>query len=95
VTGIRQDAYADAHRIPVEEAKPDKERGLYLHPELFGAPVEKSIAAARTPQSDESGEGGQNPHLARVNSVLFSRGGRGRRRTVETATLHWESQAFS
>ncbi len=27
VTGIRQDAWANAHRIPVEEDKPDKERG--------------------------------------------------------------------
>jgi hypothetical protein len=49
VTGIRQDAYANAHRIPVEEVKPDKERGMYLHPELFGAPEEKSITAARHP----------------------------------------------
>ena len=27
VTGIRQDAWANAHRIPVEEDKPTKERG--------------------------------------------------------------------
>ena len=47
VTGIRQDAYANAHRIPVEQSKPEKERGFYLHPELFSAPVEKSIAANR------------------------------------------------
>ena len=37
VTGIRQDAYADAHRIPVEEDKPPQEQGHYLHPELFAA----------------------------------------------------------
>jgi hypothetical protein len=49
VTGIRHDAFAEAHRIPVEQAKPDKERGYYLHPELFGAPAEKSIAAVRHP----------------------------------------------
>ncbi len=49
VTGIRQDAWANAHRIPVEQLKPEKERGLYLHPELFGASVENSIAAARHP----------------------------------------------
>ncbi len=49
VTGIRQDAWANAHRIPVEQVKSEKERGLYLHPELFGAPVEKSIGAARHP----------------------------------------------
>jgi hypothetical protein len=40
VTGIRQDAYANAHRTPIEEAKPGKERGTYLHPELFGQPEE-------------------------------------------------------
>jgi hypothetical protein len=37
VTGIRQDAYANAHRIQVEEQKPPRERGHYLHPELFDA----------------------------------------------------------
>ena len=49
VTGIRQDAYAKAHRIQVEEAKPVAERGLYLHPELFGQPTEKGIDWARQP----------------------------------------------
>jgi len=34
VTGIRHDAYAEAHRVQVEEDKGDK-RGTYLHPELF------------------------------------------------------------
>ena len=32
VTGIRHDAYANAHRIPVEEDKPASERGSYLFP---------------------------------------------------------------
>ena len=44
VTGIRQDAWANAHRIKVEEDKTGKERGSYLHPELFGQPKEKSTA---------------------------------------------------
>jgi trimeric autotransporter adhesin len=47
VTGIRHDAWADANRIPVEQMKADKERGLYLHPELFGAPAEKSVVSSR------------------------------------------------
>ena len=51
ITGIRQDAWANAHRIPVELEKPDKERGSYLHPELFGAPDEKSIVAIRHPDA--------------------------------------------
>jgi hypothetical protein len=35
VTGVRKDPYAEAHRIPDEEEKPDTERGRYLHPELY------------------------------------------------------------
>lgn len=33
VTGIRQDAFANAHRIPVEEDKPADQRGTFLYPE--------------------------------------------------------------
>jgi len=43
VTGIRHDAYADAHRIQVEEDKPPQDRGHYLHPELFGAGPEQAV----------------------------------------------------
>jgi hypothetical protein len=38
VTGIRQDAWADAHRIAVEELKPESERGRYLHAVELGQP---------------------------------------------------------
>jgi hypothetical protein len=34
VTGIRNDAWAKANRIQVEQDKPDNERGHYLHPHL-------------------------------------------------------------
>ena len=47
ITGIRQDSYANAHRIPVEEVKNDQETGYYLHPELFGQPEEKKLEWAR------------------------------------------------
>jgi len=43
VTGIRQDPYANAHRIPVEEWKPASERGTYLYPELYGQPAELGL----------------------------------------------------
>ncbi len=43
VTGIRQDAYANAHRVQVEEDKPPQDQGHYLHPELFGAPPEQAV----------------------------------------------------
>jgi hypothetical protein len=35
VTGIRKDAFAETHRIPTEELKPEPERGTYLHPDVF------------------------------------------------------------
>jgi hypothetical protein len=38
VTGIRQDPWANANRIPVEEEKPADEQGYYLHPEVYGQP---------------------------------------------------------
>ncbi len=52
VTGIRQDAWANAHRIPVEEAKRADDQGRYLHPELHrdGEPI-TSIARAERHRS--------------------------------------------
>jgi hypothetical protein len=35
LTGVRQDAYANAYRMPIEQDKDTNERGMYLHPELF------------------------------------------------------------
>jgi hypothetical protein len=43
VTGIRHDAYANMHRIPVEEQKAEDERGLFLHPDAFNQPESKGI----------------------------------------------------
>ncbi|MFZ0817059.1 MAG: hypothetical protein WAM78_16160, partial [Candidatus Sulfotelmatobacter sp.] len=50
VTGVRQDAWANAHRTPVEQEKNAREQGHYLHPELYGAPQESSIEWALHPQ---------------------------------------------
>jgi hypothetical protein len=49
VTGIRQDAYAQAHPIVVEESKPAEEQGLYLFPAGFGAGEEKQIGHSSRP----------------------------------------------
>lgn len=46
VTGVRQDAFAEKYRIPVEEAKPVAERGRFIHPEVFGQPANMSVEAA-------------------------------------------------
>ena len=42
VTGIRQDAYAEEHRVVVEEPKTGYELGRYLHPEEHGLPATMS-----------------------------------------------------
>ncbi len=49
VTGIRHDAWANAHRTPVEQDKPAAEQGRYLHPELFGAPADARVVTAPAP----------------------------------------------
>jgi len=47
ITGVRQDAYAKAHPLVVEEEKPAAERGYYLRPELFGQPESKGVSYAQ------------------------------------------------
>jgi len=51
VTGVRQDAYAKANPLVVEQEKDARLRGFYIHPELYGAPAEKQIEWARHPQT--------------------------------------------
>ena len=43
VTGIRHDAWANAHRSPVEIEKTGTEKGRYLHPDAFGLGPEQSV----------------------------------------------------
>ena len=47
VTGVRQDAWAEANRIPVEEQKVGYEAGYYLHPEVYDLDRSMSILSAR------------------------------------------------
>jgi hypothetical protein len=47
VTGIRKDAWAEAHRVVVEEEKPAGERGSYLHPLEHGQPEARGKDYAR------------------------------------------------
>ena len=56
VTGVRHDAWANAHRIPVEVDKPAGEQGSFIHPELFGAPPSQSVAAVRHPMVSNGGK---------------------------------------
>ncbi|HOZ09145.1 MAG TPA: hypothetical protein PKW75_12745, partial [candidate division Zixibacteria bacterium] len=56
VTGIRQDAFANAHRIPVEENKGAEERGRYLYPEALGKTAAEGIDSARERAVDQRGD---------------------------------------
>jgi hypothetical protein len=47
VTGIRQDKWAEANRIIVEEDKPARDHGRYLHPRLYGGKPITAIAHVR------------------------------------------------
>jgi hypothetical protein len=50
ITGIRQDAWANAHRIPLEVEKAAADQGHYLHPELFGHAGEPDIHELHHPR---------------------------------------------
>ena len=54
MTGIRKDPWANANRIKVEEEKPDKERGYYTHPELYGQPEERGIGHMLLPAEEKA-----------------------------------------
>jgi len=51
VTGVRSDAVMRKHPFKAEESKPERERGTYLTPELFGKPEERGLDWARAPET--------------------------------------------
>jgi hypothetical protein len=55
VTGVRQDAYAKAHRIQVEVDKPANERGTYIAPEEHGQPLSKHVNWEQMREAEERG----------------------------------------
>jgi len=56
VTGIRQDAWANAHRAEAEVHKPEDERGRYLAPGGHGRPAEAGTYYVAPPASEGSAE---------------------------------------
>lgn len=58
LTGIRQDAYAKAHRIAVEVEKPPEARGKYQHPELYEEQPKDALVSA--PAGGTSGKSPQD-----------------------------------
>jgi len=73
VTGIRQDAFANANRIPVEVEKAAADRGHYLYPEAIGQPTSARIGYEAPPPASEH-IAHQRPTLARrsnASSTVF------------------------
>ena len=54
VTGIRQDAWANENRIPVEAEKHPGLKGRFVHPEVRGLPAELGIHRVRQDAESES-----------------------------------------
>ena len=52
VTGVRQDAYANAHRIVDVVDKAPEDKGYYIHPELFGAPATQTVGPKGNPNAE-------------------------------------------
>ena len=74
VTGIRQDAYANKHRSPVEEIKPEEERGYYLNPDAFDQPKEKGILYKQLKENLEKQQQELPQPLKNSEKVRNSRG---------------------
>jgi hypothetical protein len=68
VTAVRQDAYAKAHPLVVEQAKGERERGFYEHPELDGQPQEKQTEWGLHPRAMAQLKAARIPRPAPVKS---------------------------
>ena len=55
VTGVRQDAWANDHRVVVEKEKEAPVKGYYLYPQGFGFGKEKGFGAVLKPQGTATG----------------------------------------
>jgi hypothetical protein len=53
ISGVRRDRWALANPLVVEEKKPAKERGLYLHPDAYGLSSEKRIGWSEDPHNPD------------------------------------------
>jgi trimeric autotransporter adhesin len=73
VTGTRQDAFANAHRIQVEVEKAPSDRGHYLHPDLYGAPDTDRIGYVASQMKSVPVEHHGRPFPRRSNASSLQR----------------------
>jgi len=50
LTGVRKDPWAIAHPLVAEQDKLERERGFYLHPEVYGLPATRQMNWADEPE---------------------------------------------
>jgi hypothetical protein len=49
ITGVRQHRFAQAYALVVEPLKSRRERGYFIHPELYGAPGGQGYSVGSPP----------------------------------------------
>jgi hypothetical protein len=74
VTGTRKDRVAEASRVAVEEEKITEERGLYLHPELYGESEERSIHRAHKEEHRRRAEEDRRRWMEEMRRLLEGHG---------------------
>jgi hypothetical protein len=76
VTGVRQDAWANANRVEAEVEKADREKGKYLHPELFGQDASKGLhhSERMTPKPQSAKEKQRNAENKEAMAAAQKRG---------------------
>jgi hypothetical protein len=88
VTGIRHDAYANAHRIPVEEVKPAAEQNTYLHPELYGVGQDRNVLYTIYPDLwEQTGRSRAHGHTSVSESRISEQPGAAMTLTVKDERL--------
>ena len=68
VTGVRQDAWANAHRVVPEVEKEPYNKGKYLHPELFGASPDAQVSYLHGGSNTPASAASTKPVRTRANT---------------------------
>jgi len=73
ITAVRHDAYAQANPLIVEQEKPAREKGFYIHPDLYGQPQEKQTLWATHPSMMEKRKAQQENRLNPTSKASATR----------------------
>jgi len=88
VTGIRQDAFAQTHRIQVEAEKTGKERGKYLYPREHGMPESMGMEYERIQRMEQE----RKAHAERIKAEQEQMKVRGEQHRLEREKMRQMEQ---